>query len=70
MLLSYVKAVGLGGGVMELARNLALQNKKQQPEACVVLIAVGCKGAGLGLESLSNRQNEKLMVAQGGLKLP
>jgi hypothetical protein len=28
---------------MELARNLALQNKKQQPEACVVLIAAGCE---------------------------
>ena len=55
---------------MELARNLALQNKKQQPEACVVLIAVGCKGAELGLESPSNRQNEKLMVAQSDLKPP
>ena len=52
---------------MELARNLAVQNKKQPPEECVVLIAVGCKGAELGLESPSNRQNEKLMVAQGGL---
>ena len=30
---------------MELARNLAVQNKKQPPEKCVVLIAVGCKGA-------------------------
>ena len=30
---------------MELARNLAVQNKKQPLEACVVLIAVGCKGA-------------------------
>ena len=55
---------------MELARNLAVQNKKQPPEACVVLIAVGCKGAELGLELPSNWQNEKLMVAQGGLKLP
>ncbi len=55
---------------MEVARNLALQNKKQPPKACVVLIAVGCKGAGLGLESPGNRQNEKLMLAQGGLKLP
>ena len=55
---------------MELARNLAVQNKKQPPEACVVLIAVGYEGAELGLESPSNRQNEKLMVAQGGLKLP
>jgi len=55
---------------MELARILALQNKKQPPEACVVLIAVGCKGAELGLESPSNQQNEKLMVVQGGLKLP
>ena len=55
---------------MELARNLAVQNKKQPPEACVVLIAVGCKGAELGCESPSNRQNEKLMDAQGGLKLP
>jgi hypothetical protein len=26
---------------MALARNLALQNKKQQPEACVVLIDIG-----------------------------
>ena len=55
---------------MELARNLAVQNKKQPPEACVVLIAVGCEDAELGLESPSNQQNEKLMVAQGGLKLP
>jgi hypothetical protein len=55
---------------VEVARNLALQNKKQQPEACVVLIAVGCKGAELGLESPSNRQNEKLMVAQSDLKPP
>ena len=30
---------------MELARNLAVQNKKQPLEKCVVLIAVGCKGA-------------------------
>jgi hypothetical protein len=55
---------------MEVARNLALQNKKQPPKACVVLIAVGYKGTELGLESPSNRQNEKLKVAQGGLKLP
>ena len=55
---------------MELARNLAVQNKKQPLDACVVLIAVGCKGAELGLESPSIRQNEKLMIAQGGLKLP
>ena len=26
---------------MELARNLAVQNKKQLPETCVVLTAVG-----------------------------
>jgi len=55
---------------MELARNLAVQNKKQPLEACIVLIAVGCEDAELGLESPSNRQNEKLMIAQGGLKLP
>ena len=55
---------------MELARNLAVQNKKQPLDACVVLIAVGCKDAELGLELPSNRQNEKLMVAQGGLYLP
>ena len=30
---------------MELARNLAVQNKKQPPEACVVLIDNGCQGA-------------------------
>ena len=30
---------------MELARNLAVQNKKLQPEACVVLIDIGCQGA-------------------------
>jgi hypothetical protein len=30
---------------MELARNLALQNKKQLLEECVVLIAVGCEDA-------------------------
>jgi hypothetical protein len=34
---------GKDGGVMELAHNLELQNKKQPPEACVVLIAVGCE---------------------------
>ena len=39
---------------MELARNLAVQNKKQPPEACVVLIAAGCKGAELVLESPNN----------------
>ena len=30
---------------MELARNLALQNKKQPPEKCVALIDIGCKSA-------------------------
>ena len=30
---------------MGVARNLAVQNKKQPLEKCVVLIAVGCKGA-------------------------
>ena len=55
---------------MELARNLALQNKKQPPEKCVALIDIGCEDAELGLESPSNRQNEKLIVAQDGLKLP
>ena len=30
---------------MGVARNLALQNKKQPLEKCVVLIAFGCKGA-------------------------
>ena len=55
---------------MELARNLAVQNKKQPPEKCVALIDIGCKSAELGLESPSNQQNEKLMVAQGGLYLP
>ena len=48
---------------MELARNLALQNKKQPLEKCIVLIAVGCEGAELGLESPNNQQNEQLMVA-------
>jgi len=52
---------------MEVAPNLAVQNKKQPPEACVVLIAVGCKGAELGCESPSKRQSEQLMVAQDGL---
>ena len=31
---------------MELARNLAVQNKKQPLEACVVLTAVGCSALG------------------------
>ena len=30
---------------MELARNMALQNKKQPLEKCVVLIDIGCEGA-------------------------
>ena len=42
---------------MELARNLVVQNKKQPLEKCVVLIAAGCKGAALGLESPNNQQN-------------
>ena len=51
---------------MGVARNLAVQNKKQPLEACIVPIAVGCEDAELGLELPSNRQNEKLMIAQGG----
>ena len=42
---------------MELARNLAVQNKKQPPEKCAALIDIGCKDAELGLESPSNQQN-------------